>query len=778
MCQSFFEHVRALIKKHKAALKGRGSGVSKQRLAQPTHQLQHAGRRLAPTAPLLVLSNGVKMPALCFGLGRLAGNPRAEQLIRVALDAGYRCFDTSMLYDGTEAALGKAWRAVQALHAQSSSSRQNCSRGTMTPSILQRISVPNLAASTASLGNSSRACRLTTLTFTCSTSRMCTSHSSGKCGRDSKLCMPKERSAHSVSRMQTSRQSRPFTSAPSLSNPSTGRARCLSIYSHAVGALGNGFPAHRHTENASLLAFARAHGVTSAAFNTVSAHESHSTILSAISDPHVLAIAAEQRASPVAVMFAWALQQGYCVLLGSSSEEHIRSNLQLANLKLRDEQMDRLSALITLAESGIETHRPAFAADRYGLFGGASPPVDTTAIAIPAAPAVTHTPALSSFHADGFMVVKDALPPETVASLRRVALEFAKRPGVTLLGAKDAGGVSGLAVPDLLASSHAGAVQPLLEVLMASAAVRRALELAFNGSEYSFTGMCDLQFNRSVHWHRDLLHPPRMQLEKHDVWTGARKEPVAAKRPKMAFAKTSQRGLAPNPGDIYRIYRLVVYLESHINDDKALSVLPGSHLERGCKLPCGKGGRGYLESPKGLFKKVKPVVLRPGVGDALLFDQRLIPRGQTFQGADQESRIAVQISFGLPNAFTYEFSEGARQRQRDQALSGKGSMPAGGLKLELRRACDAPSKAVHQQGADTLPKGVKPLHPRSFMCFPSGELAWPGSVQSAGSAGPGATAVGHAAFVRVAPAASFVCGCRAESRSPKSGVESRARIRK
>uniref|UniRef100_A0A7S3ERQ9 Uncharacterized protein n=1 Tax=Haptolina ericina TaxID=156174 RepID=A0A7S3ERQ9_9EUKA len=161
-----------------------------------------------------------------------------------------------------------------------------------------------------------------------------------------------------------------------------------------------------------------------------------------------------------------------------------------------------------------------------------------------------------------------------------------------------------------------------------------------------------------------------------------------------------------------------------MNDDKALSVLPGSHLERGCKLPCGKGGRGYLESPKGRFKKVKPVVLRPGVGDALLFDQRLIHRGQSFQGADQESRIAVQISFGLPNAFTYEFSEGARQRQRDQALSGKGSMPAGGLKLELRRACDAPSKAIHQQGADTLPKGVKPLHPRSFMCFPS--VSWLG----------------------------------------------------
>ena len=483
----------------------------------------------------------------------------------------------------------------------------------------------------------------------------------------------------------------------------------VSIYSHAVGALGNGFPAHRHTENASLMAYARAHGVAGAAFNVVSAHESHSTILSAARDPHVLAIAAEQGTSPVGVMFAWALQQGFCVLLGSASEEHIHSNIRLTNVRLSETQMTRLSALVTLAESDLEQRRPAFASDYYKLFGPSR--VASSGGAAPRS-VLPQSATTSSIHRDGFMVVKGALLAETVASLRRLAQQYASRHGATLLGAKDAGGVPGLAVPDLLAPSHAGALRPLLEVPMTSDVVQRALSHAFNGSQYAFNGMCDLQFNRSIHWHRDLLHPPHMSLERHDVWTGQRKKPPSSAR--------EQNKLVPQPGERYGIYRLVVYLQSHTHDDKALAVIPGSHLDRGCTLPCGKDSRGYLESRKGPYEKVQPVVLHPDVGDAVLFDQRIIHRGQAFQEGNQEPRIAIQISFGLRNAFTYEFAEGARQRQRDQIVMGKGKLPVQGLADELHHACDAKAHLTDGQTSMGLThQATSPLHPRPYTCFPS-----------------------------------------------------------
>ena len=104
VCQSYFKAVQHLIEKHRNRLRDNS----------PTHvppQASHVSTGPPRMAPPVVLSNGVQMPALCFGLGRLAGNPRAEWLISVALKTGYRCFDTSMLYDGTEAALGRAWQA-------------------------------------------------------------------------------------------------------------------------------------------------------------------------------------------------------------------------------------------------------------------------------------------------------------------------------------------------------------------------------------------------------------------------------------------------------------------------------------------------------------------------------------------------------------------------------------------------------------------------------------------------------------------------------------------
>lgn len=339
----------------------------------------------------------------------------------------------------------------------------------------------------------------------------------------------------------------------------------------------------------------------------------------------------------------------------------------------------------------------------------------TTALAIssPAATTLYSSAAapphpLSRLHADGFAVLPAALSRETVQELRRRAVGFALSDsrGVAGLGGKEE---QGLSFPDLLAPPHEAALRSMLDVLLGSAVVQAGLRHAFNRSDFAFNGMCDLQFNRSINWHRDLVHPPYMATQRHDVWQPAKR------------------------GDSYALYRLVIYLEGHEHDDNALTVIPGSHLERGCRLPCGENRRGYVESPlkwkvgDGAPRLREPVVLRPPLGDAVLFDQRILHRGQLRQDLATGPRITIQVSFGRRDSvFSHEFAEGARLRQREQ-LNLAPRPPA----ESVRQACDARGRAIWAPvSGDTSPAPpgrVTPrqpwasmLQPRSaFTCFPS-----------------------------------------------------------
>lgn len=56
---------------------------------------------------MIKLNNGLEIPAIGFGTYK-AAEDGTEQTIRMAIEAGYRYFDTASFY-GTEDALGKAW---------------------------------------------------------------------------------------------------------------------------------------------------------------------------------------------------------------------------------------------------------------------------------------------------------------------------------------------------------------------------------------------------------------------------------------------------------------------------------------------------------------------------------------------------------------------------------------------------------------------------------------------------------------------------------------------
>ena len=112
-------------------------------------------------------------------------------------------------------------------------------------------------------------------------------------------------------------------------------------------------------------------------------------------------------------------------------------------------------------------------------------------------------------------------------------------------------------------------------------------------------------------------------------------------------------------GGSFGLYRLIMYLESHDNDTNALELVPRSHLQRGCGKPC------YMERPsRGMASAIH---LHPRIGDAILFDQRLIHRGrgssQAVPGAVSSTRITVQLSFGVANAISREWEAGDRERK-------------------------------------------------------------------------------------------------------------------
>jgi len=57
--------------------------------------------------PLATLNNGVKMPWVGFGTWRLHDGEETYRAVRHAIAAGYRSFDTAMIY-GNEKSLGRA----------------------------------------------------------------------------------------------------------------------------------------------------------------------------------------------------------------------------------------------------------------------------------------------------------------------------------------------------------------------------------------------------------------------------------------------------------------------------------------------------------------------------------------------------------------------------------------------------------------------------------------------------------------------------------------------
>ena len=221
--------------------------------------------------------------------------------------------------------------------------------------------------------------------------------------------------------------------------------------------------------------------------------------------------------------------------------------------------------------------------------------------------------------------------------------------GTTGYVTRDAG--KGVAFPDMQAPQFAP-LRPLAMMLLGKRKLHIALRKAFGGRRFLYTGFSDMQLNRSVGWHRDLLNDIGR------VRASAMADPFASS------------------GEEFAVLRVILYLEDHDSEDDhgALELIPGSQNDRGCNDTRGVAGArawhcrlfGFDKRP--LPHMRAPVHLHPKAGDAIIFDQRIIHRGR-FDARRPRQRASVQLSFGLDNHFTRSWAIGDNLRRESLVRS-------------------------------------------------------------------------------------------------------------
>jgi hypothetical protein len=172
----------------------------------------------------------------------------------------------------------------------------------------------------------------------------------------------------------------------------------------------------------------------------------------------------------------------------------------------------------------------------------------------------------------------------------------------------------GLARPDFIKDELAVDIVDLLDSKDLASLISKMV-----GEDVEFISHNDLHLNRTVGWHKDRLNGEVNRFEEHSPW-----ETV--------------------DGQSMKIFKCNIYLQDHTNYNDCLTVRDGSHLTEDMNV--------------GEIK-----VLRPGIGDIVVFDQRLTHRGPQ---SKQQDRLLICMGYGVKNIFFEEFEKGTIFRQDKQ----------------------------------------------------------------------------------------------------------------
>lgn len=256
--------------------------------------------------PARELPGGVRMPLLGIGVFKVAPGPTTEQVVRCALDAGYRHVDTAALYENEES-VGAALR-------RSAIPREEL----FVTTKLLPPRVPLLGRDATSL-------------LEASLRRLGLDHV------DLYLIHWPNRWAKSQWKALAKAQERGLARAIGVSNYGVGQLQELLGWGIATPAV-NQVNFNPFTYRRALREFCEERGVALEAYASLT--QSHR-----IDDPTIARIAAQNGRTPAQVLLRWAVQRDVAVIPKSLHEERIRANAQIFDFELSVMDMGALDAL-------------------------------------------------------------------------------------------------------------------------------------------------------------------------------------------------------------------------------------------------------------------------------------------------------------------------------------------------------------------------------------------------------------------------------------------------
>jgi len=207
----------------------------------------------------------------------------------------------------------------------------------------------------------------------------------------------------------------------------------------------------------------------------------------------------------------------------------------------------------------------------------------------------------------GYIVIPNVFTIDEIKRMRDLSIQYFKDGG----GFKNAGG---FAKPDYIKEDILSPIYELIETKNLESVIQELI-----GQPVEFVGHNDLHMNRSVGWHKDRLNGEARKFEIHSPWDII-------------------------DGESMKIYKVNLYLQDHHNNNDALIVKEGNH-----KSESMIGGDN--------------VVIRPNIGDIIIFDQRINHMATYSGGYD---RLLVCMGYGVKNIFFDEFKLGTEYRQNKQ----------------------------------------------------------------------------------------------------------------
>jgi len=210
---------------------------------------------------------------------------------------------------------------------------------------------------------------------------------------------------------------------------------------------------------------------------------------------------------------------------------------------------------------------------------------------------------------EGYIIIKNIFTREELAKCNKEIINYIK----TKKTLKNSGGIT---IPDFIKRKELKQTAELKN----NKKIHDTLQDIFRGDDYRFCSYNDIGINRVVGWHKDKLNGEVSKYETVNIWS-------------------------ENKGEKHEIVKVLIYLESHDNNNDGLKLVPRSHLT--AKIT----SQGFIQ-------------LNPQVGDVIIFDQRITHRGMEKQV--KYPRILVSFGFGKNNIFTDNFEKGTIIRQNKQ----------------------------------------------------------------------------------------------------------------